>query len=316
MTLAIGVDVGGTKIAAGVVDEDGKIIARTRRETPHDPEPTDAINTMVGVITELTRGHDIEAVGIGFAGFIDAKRSTVLFATNLGWQDLALREAIERRTELPAVVENDANAAAWGEFRYGAAADVEDDMVLVTVGTGIGGGIIVDGRLLRGAFGVAAEIGHMRMVPGGLRCPCGNKGCWEQYASGSALVREGRALVESVSPLAERLHELCQGKPERLTGQHITEAAAEGDEAAIELIEELGQWLGEGLAQLVAVLDPGILVVGGGVSDAGELLLGQARNAFRRNLTGRTHRPEPHIRIATLGNDAGLVGAADLARIR
>ena len=316
MTLAIGVDVGGTKIAAGVVDEDGKIIARTRRETPHDPEPTDAINTMVGVITELTRGHDIEAVGIGFAGFIDAKRSTVLFATNLGWQDLALREAIERRTELPAVVENDANAAAWGEFRYGAAADVEDDMVLVTVGTGIGGGIIVDGRLLRGAFGVAAEIGHMRMVPGGLRCPCGNKGCWEQYASGSALVREGRALVESVSPLAERLAELCQGKPERLTGQHITEAAAEGDEAAIELIEEIGQWLGEGLAQLVAVLDPGVLVVGGGVSDAGELLLGQARNAFRRNLTGRTHRPEPHIRIATLGNDAGIVGAADLARIR
>lgn len=316
MTLAIGVDVGGTKIAAGVVDDDGKIIARTRRETPHDPDASDAIDTMVGVITELTRGHDIEAVGIGFAGFIDAKRANVLFATNLGWQDLALKDAIERRTELPAVVENDANAAAWGEFRFGAAADVEDDMVLVTVGTGIGGGIIVDGRLLRGAYGVAAEIGHMRMVPGGLRCPCGNKGCWEQYASGSALVREGRAMVESVSPLAGRLTELCAGKPERLTGLHITEAATEGDEAAIELIEELGQWLGEGLAQLVAVLDPGILVIGGGVSDAGELLLGQARTAFRRNLTGRTHRPEPQIRIATLGNDAGIVGAADLARLR
>ena len=123
-------------------------------------------------------------------------------------------------------------------------------------------------------------------------------------------------MVESVSPLAERLHELCQGKPERLRGVHITEAATEGDEAAIELIEELGQWLGEGLAQLVAVLDPGILVIGGGVSDVGELLLGQARTAFRRNLTGRTHRPEPHIRIATLGNDAGIVGAADLARMR
>jgi glucokinase len=316
MTLAIGVDVGGTKIAAGVVDEDGKIIARTRRDTPHDPDPTDAIDTMVGVITELTRGRDVEAVGVGFAGFIDAKRSNVLFATNLGWRDIALRDAIERRTELPAVVENDANAAAWGEFRYGAAADLEDDMVLVTVGTGIGGGIIVDGHLLRGAFGIAAEIGHMRMVPGGLRCPCGNKGCWEQYASGSALVREGRALVESVSPMAERLVALCHGRPENLTGHHITEAAAEGDEAAVELVEELGQWLGEGLAQLVAVLDPGILVIGGGVSDVGELLLTQARSAFRRNLTGRTHRPEPQIRIATLGNDAGIVGAADLARIR
>lgn len=316
MGLTIGVDVGGTKIAAGVVDEDGKILARTRRDTPVEGGATAAIDTMVGAVTELSLGHEIEAVGIGFAGFIDADRSHVLFSANLGWEDVGLREAVQRRTEMPVVVENDANAAAWGEFRYGAAADIEDDMVLVTVGTGIGGGIVVDGELFRGAYGIAAEIGHMRLVPGGLRCGCGNRGCWEQYASGNALLREARALVESGSPMAQRLRVLCEGEPEDLLGQHVTEAASEGDEAAIELIEELGRWLGEGIAQIVSVLDPGVIVVGGGVSEAGELLLGQTRKSFHRALTGRTYRPEPQIRVATIGNDAGIVGAGDLARLR
>lgn len=316
MGLTIGVDIGGTKIAAGVVDDDGKILARSRRETPLEGGATAAIDTIVGVVTELGLGRQVEAIGIGFAGFINELRSHVLFSANLGWQDVGLRDAVQRRTELPTVVENDANAAAWGEFRFGAAADRDDDMVFVTVGTGIGGGIVIDGELMRGAHGIAAEIGHMRLVPDGRRCPCGNRGCWERYAAGSALVRDARALVELRSPMAERLLALCQGDPARLQGQHVTEAAAEGDQASIELIDELGTWLGEGLAQIVAVLDPGVLVVGGGVSEAGELLLAPARAAFFRHLTGRTRRPEPEIHVATLGNDAGIVGAADLSRLR
>jgi glucokinase len=217
-------------------------------------------------------------------------------------------------TELPVVVENDANAAAWGEFRFGAAEDV-DDMVCVTVGTGIGGGLVLDGAVYRGAHGVGAELGHMRVVPNGHLCGCGNRGCLEQYASGSALVREARALASAGTVFAARLLELAGGDPEKITGPMVTGAARDGDGASRELLTDLGRWLGEGLASFAAVLDPAVFVIGGGVSAAGELLLAPAADAFRRNLTGRGYRPEAEIRVATLGNDAGIVGAADLARV-
>ncbi len=186
MGLTIGVDVGGTKVAAGVVDEDGTILKRARRESP--ATDTAAIQeTIADLVSELSSGLDVEGVGVGAAGFVDVSRSTVLFAPNLAWRDEPLKAELERRTGLPVVIENDANAAAWGEFAFGAGADAED-LLLVTVGTGVGGGIVLDGRLHRGTFGIAAEIGHLRVVPDGRPCPCGNRGCWEQYASGSALV--------------------------------------------------------------------------------------------------------------------------------
>ncbi|MGH9251418.1 MAG: ROK family protein, partial [Acidimicrobiales bacterium] len=187
--------------------------------------------------------------------------------------------------------------------------------VCVTVGTGIGGGLVLDGAVYRGAHGVGAELGHMRMVPDGHVCGCGNRGCLEQYASGSALVREAQALASSRSVFAARLLELAGGDPEKVTGPMVTDAARDGDEPSRELLADLGRWLGEGLASFAAVLDPAVFVIGGGVSAAGDLLLGPAVSAFRRNLTGRGHRPEPEIRVATLGNDAGIVGAADLARM-
>jgi glucokinase len=186
-------------------------------------------------------------------------------------------------------------------------------MVMVTVGTGIGGGIVVDGTLMAGAFGVAAEIGHMRVVPGGLRCGCGNRGCWEMYASGKALVREARELVVSGSPRAARLSELCGGDPEALQGPDVTGAALEGDPAAIELLADLAVWVGEGLASVVAILDPELVVLGGGVSEAGKLLMDPAEAAFGRQLTGRGHRPQARFVLARLGNEAGMIGAADLA---
>ncbi|KQX64433.1 ROK family glucokinase [Angustibacter sp. Root456] len=314
MGLTIGVDIGGTKIAAGVVDEKGTLLATTRRETQaSDP---DAIEREVtDAVAELRRDHDVEAVGVAAAGFVDAHRGIVLFAPNLAWREEPLRDELAARIDLPVVVENDANAAAWGEFTFGTARDV-DDAVLVTVGTGLGGGIVVDGRLLRGHVGVGGELGHLRVVPDGIRCGCGNRGCWEQYASGSALEREGRDLVASGSVYAARLIELCDGDPARLRGQMITAAAAEGDAAAVELLADLGRWLGEGMASVAAVLDPALFVVGGGVVEAGDLLIEPARAALGRQLTGRSHRPPIEVEAATLGNAAGMIGAADLARTR
>ncbi len=313
MGLAIGVDIGGTKIAGGVVDETGAILAQTRRDTP-STDPEAIADAVAAVVRELCVGRVVESVGIGAAGFVDVTRSVVLFAPNLAWRDAPLRQAVETRTGMPVIVENDANAAAWGEFRFGGAEDV-DDAVLVTVGTGVGGGVIVGGQLTRGAHGVGGELGHMRVVREGLDCGCGNKGCWEQYASGRALIREARALIESGSPLAARLLELAGQSPANLRGPMVTQAAKEGDQAAVELLAQLGQWLVEGIASLAAVLDPSVFVVGGGVSEAGDLLLEPARTAMRHHLPAGRYRPEPDIRQATLGNDAGMVGAADLARM-
>ncbi len=312
MGLTVGADVGGTKIAGGVVDEAGNVLATGRRDSP--ATDTDAIETSIeDLVGELRGAHDIDAVGVGAAGFVDVGRSTVLFAPNLAWRDEHLKRDLEARLGLPVVVENDANAAAWGEFTFGAGADV-DDFVLVTVGTGVGGGIVLNGELHRGAFGVAAEIGHLRVVPGGLICGCGNRGCWEQYASGTALVREVRELVGQGSLIARSLLDRAGGDVMAIDGPLITEAARDGDAFAIEQLESLGGWLGEGIASLVAVLDPAVVVIGGGVSADRGLLLEPARAHFRSHLTGRHHRPELAIRAAELGNTAGMIGAADLAR--
>jgi glucokinase len=309
---AIGIDVGGTKVAGGVVDETGAVLLRARRDTP-STSPQATQDTIALLVQELAKSYDVETVGIGAAGFVDEKRATVLFAPNLAWRNEPLRADVQRRVGLPVVVENDANAAAWGEARFGAGRG-HDTVVAVTVGTGIGGGLVLGGRLYRGSFGVAAEIGHLRMVPDGLRCGCGNKGCWEQYASGTALVREARELAVAHSPLAERLLELAGGDPAAITGPIVTQAARDGDPAAVELFEDMGRWLGAGMADLATILDPSCFVIGGGVSEAGSLLLDPARNSFHRNLSGRGHRTEPQLRLAELGNDAGMVGAADLSR--
>ena len=312
MGVAIGVDVGGTKLLAGVVDEDGRILEQIRRPTP-STSPVQTADAITSLVAELRARHDVEAVGVGAAGWIDPTRSTVLFAPNLAWRNEPLREIIRARIGLPVVVENDGNATAWAEYRFGAGAG-HDYLVCITVGTGIGGGLVLGGRLYRGAFGIGAEMGHARAVPDGVRCGCGNRGCWEQYASGGALTREARALAAASPALAGRLLELAGGNPETISGPNVMRAAQEGDPAAIDCFTFVGRWLGQGLADLAAVLDPSCFVIGGGVSAAGELLLGPARDTYAAALTGRGHRPLADIRGAELGPEAGLVGAADLAR--
>jgi glucokinase len=310
--LACGIDVGGTKIAGCVVDVHGAILEEAKVESP--AKSTDAIEDAIReLVGTLQRSHDITAVGVGAAGFVDKGRSVVMFAPNLAWRNEDLKAGLETKIDLPVVVENDANAAAWGEFAFGAGEDV-DDLLLVTVGTGVGGGIVLDGELYRGAFGVAAEIGHIRVERKGHLCGCGNLGCLEQYASGTALVRRARQAAQAESLLVKGVLDRAGGNPDAITGPMISEAAAEGDRFAIEQLETLGNWLGEGIASLVAVLDPAVAVIGGGVSEAGDLLLNPIRHSVGNNLTGRGHRPELEIRAAKLGNTAGMIGAADLAR--
>jgi glucokinase len=313
--LTIGIDVGGTKIAGGLVTADGTVVGSARRVSP--ATDSQAIVSSIGDLVEELRDRaedDIAGVGVAAAGFVDRDRSTVLFAPNLAWRDEPLRADLEKRLGMSVVIENDANAAAWGEFRFGAGEDV-DDLLLITVGTGIGGGIVVDGELLRGGFGIGAEVGHVRVVPDGRLCGCGNHGCWEQYGSGSALVRTTRLEAAAGSLLAAPLLERAGGDPLKIDGPMISAAAAEGDRFATGQLEELGGWLGAGIASLAAVLDPTVVVVGGGVSEAGDLLLQPIRESFARLLTGRGHRPMAEIRQAALGNRAGTLGVADLARI-
>ncbi len=315
--LAIGIDIGGTKVAGGVLDEQGAIVARARRDTPHRSKSPDVVeDTIVGVIEDLlgqTAREDVVAVGVGAAGWVSADRATILFAPHLSWRNEPLQERLSTRVPVPVYVDNDANAAGWAEHRFGAGRG-ETHLMMITLGTGIGGALVMDGQVQRGRYGVAGEYGHMMVVPGGHRCECGNRGCWEQYASGNALVREARSLLLANSPVAHDLLERLGGEDQSLTGPVITEAAQDGDQTCVELIADIGRWLGTGLANLAAAFDPGSFVIGGGVSSAGDLLLGPARETFARELTGRGYRPMAQILQASLGNEAGLIGAADLAR--
>ena len=311
MGLTIGVDIGGTKIAAGVVDEDGSILETVKVPTPSTPEGV--VDAIVGAVRQVSTGHQIEAVGIGAAGYVDDKRATVLFAPNINWRHEALKDKVEQRVGLPVVVENDANAAAWGEYRFGAGQG-HSDVICITLGTGLGGGIIIGNKLRRGRFGVAAEFGHIRVVPDGLLCGCGSQGCWEQYASGRALIRYAQQRANATPENAEILLALGDGTVEGIEGRHISAAARQGDKVAVDSFRELARWAGAGLADLASLFDPSAFIVGGGVSDEGELVLDPIRKSFRRWLIGGEWRPHAQVLAARLGGKAGLVGAADLAR--
>ena len=311
----VGIDIGGTKVMAGVVDADGNVMEKVCTETPDKSKSPKVVeDTITELVLDLSDRHDVHAVGIGAAGWVDADRSRVLFAPHLSWRNEPLREALTSRLAVPVMVDNDANAAAWGEWRFGAGRG-EDHLVMITLGTGIGGAILENGQVKRGRWGVAGEFGHMQVVPGGHRCPCGNRGCWEQYSSGNALVREARELASAESPVAYGLMDRVGGRIEDITGPLITELARQGDAMCVELLQDIGQWLGVGIANLAAALDPSCFVIGGGVSSAEDLLIGPAREAFRRHLTGRGYRPEARVVRAQLGPEAGMVGAADLARL-
>jgi glucokinase len=305
---AIGIDVGGTKINAFRVARDGEILDRKKVPTPADDE-----EATLGQMIELAQAmvtDDVLAIGVGAAGMVDAVDGVLRFAPNLAWRDLPIAARMRDALGLPCQVDNDASMAAYGEYRFGAGRGYRH-MLLVTVGTGIGGGIVSDGRLFRGAYGFASEIGHIIVEPGGPKCGCGNSGCWEQVAAGRAIDRLGREAARA-NPQSGVVR-LAGGEPEKVTGQMVTEAARQGDEVAVRVLAEVGRRLGEGIAGLVNVLDPQIVVVGGGAVVAGDLLLDPARAAFVDSVEGEEYRPRVPLVAARLGNDAGAVGAASLA---
>jgi glucokinase len=306
MALSIGVDVGGTKVLGGVVDKNGIVLAHARRDTPRQGG-TSLTQAIADVALELMRDFEVESVGISAAGFVSSDRKTMLATPNIaGWNGVNLDQELGALIGLPLVIENDANAAAWGEARFGAGVN-EEHLMMLTIGTGIGGGVVVNGALYRGAFGIA-------VVPDGHLCGCGARGCFEQYASGNALLRHAREAINASPEVARNLLALGDGTGAGLTGKHITDAARQGDAVALAAFNTTAQWLGAGIASLSVVLDPACVVIGGGVIEAGEILLAPTRAAVERNMPFAGKHPSPRIIAAELGNEAGLVGAADLAR--
>jgi glucokinase len=308
VTSYLGVDVGGTKTLGVLTDRQGAVLIEHRLPTP--PTGAAMIETVVEVIVELRKTEPVDAVGIGFPGLVD-NDGVLRFAPNLpGVVELPVRAEVEKGVPGLAVrVENDATCAAWGERMVGAASGL-DDVLLVTLGTGIGGGIIADGRMIRGAHGFAGEIGHMVINPHGPPCRCGQRGCWERYASGSGLGRIAREAANAGQ--AGRIVELAGGDPENVKGEHVTTAVAEGDAEAREIFHRFAWWLALGLANLANIYDPEAFVIGGGLVQAGDVLLEPTRAAFAELLEGADHRPAVAILPAALGEHAGAIGAAAL----
>ncbi len=312
----LGIDVGGTKVEGGVVADDGRVLASRRYPTPSD-DVAETVEVIGKIAAELGADYSLTAMGIAIAGYVDSSRLVLQHSPNLPWgDDIALQRLVSEVVNIPVVLENDANAAAWGEYRFGAGTGATN-LVLLTVGTGIGSGFVIEGRLYRGSFGKAAELGHILSVRGGEPCGCGARGCLERYASGTALERYAREAAVADPANGARLVELAGGDLAALDGVHVQQAATEGNVAALAAFAELAGWLGTAFADVVFALDPGLIVVGGGVSESGDLLFAPAMAAYRDAiaLRGRS-APFAEIALATLGNDAGLVGAADLARIQ
>lgn len=308
----IGIDIGGTSIRGALVDGAGEILGSLRAETPRTVEDTEDV--LVGLVGKLSaaapRGDEVRAVGLAVAGFVSADRQRVMFAPHLAWRDADVPARIAARVGLPVVMDHDVNSAAWAEYRRGVAVGSEIAL-LVALGTGIGAGLVLGGALYRGAHGVAPELGHLTVVPGGRPCPCGKRGCWERYCSGTALAETaGELMLAGDAPVLRRL---SGGEPDRLTGTMVSIAATEGDPAALDAMDALGRWLAAGLAIVTDVLDPEIIVIGGGVASAAGMFLPLAISEFSGAITGAGHRPLPRVELARFGDRAGILGAALLA---
>ena len=306
--LTVGIDIGGTKIAGGVVDAGGAIVEKLRVDTPSDTRAL--ADAVVDMARHLAAGHEVAGVGVAAAGFVSKDRSTVIHAPNIDWHDEPLRDTLQDRLRLPVTIENDANAAGWAEYRFGAGRG-HSDMVMLTLGTGVGGAIVLDGELFRGGHGVAAELGHLRFVRDGLPCGCGQSGCLEQYASGRALQRTAGEIADRPG-IGDALAAVRAEKG-TIPGPAVSRLVLAGDPGAIEALRVVATALGEACGGFQAVLDPEVFVIGGGVAQLGEDLLEPVRIAYETSLPGFGERPVAEFAIAQLVNDAGIIGVADLA---
>ena len=311
--LLAGIDVGGTKVlgVALTADDPAVVLGEARVPTP-DTEAglLDAMADVVRLLDAQAGAPGVTAVGVGIAGLID-RTGRLRVSPNLpGRRDVDVGVELDRRLGLPIRIDNDATCAAWGEHLAGAARGA-DDAVLVTLGTGIGAGIIADGELVRGAHGFGGEAGHVVVDPRGPRCPCGRRGCWERFASGSGLGWLGREAAEAGQ--FPRGVELAGGVADNVRGEHVTQAAREGDADALDVMREFAGWVALGIANLVTLLDCSLVVIGGGLVEAGEVLLEPVRAAYWRQVMAPEEREDVRIVSAELGERAGATGAALLA---
>ena len=311
-SLTIGIDIGGTKVLGGVVDASGKIIESARRVTPA-AGGKELIATIVELIKELSVKHEIAGIGICVAALISADQGTIVGAPNIAnLSELNFVAEIKKVFDLPVIAENDANAAMWAEYKFGSAKGFNPVMFFI-IGTGMGGGLVIDGKLFRGANGIGAEFGHMIVQPKGILCGCGAHGCIEQYASGSALMRYAKDAI-TADPTAGKALLDAAGVINNLTGEILTEAAKNGDQLAISAFNKQADWLGSACASYTLLLDPQAIVVGGGVVQAGELFLAPVRAAMEKYMPFAGTHLLPKVIAAKFGNDAGVIGAADLVR--
>ncbi|MCU0260277.1 MAG: ROK family protein [Ilumatobacteraceae bacterium] len=305
-----GIDVGGTKVLGVVVDPDGSVVHQVRRATPRDPGPRGG-DAVLDAIVEVARAiGPYDRLGVGVPGLVTFD-GVLRAAPNLvGSDQLDVARLLAERLGHAVEVESDNTCATLAEWRLGAGRGV-DDLVFVGLGTGIGGGLVLGGRLQRGRNGFTGEYGHMVVDPAGPRCPCGQRGCWERYASGAGLARLAREAAEGRR--AQRVVVLAGGDPEAVRGEHVDRAAREGDEDALAVIDEFARWVAIGLVNLTNALDPARIVVGGGLSHAADLHLGPVRRWFEQLLYASASRPLPEIVVAETGELAGALGAALLA---
>jgi glucokinase len=309
--LTVGIDVGGTSIRAAVVDGHGQVLEWTRSPTPKSARALD--DALVRTITELADNHQVEAVGLAVAGFVTHDRTAVRFAPHLPWIDAPVPRLLGERVGLPVLLEHDANSALWGEHRFGAAAGGHN-VALVAIGTGIGAALLIEGRLYRGSHGIAPELGHLTLVPDGRACPCGKHGCWERYCSGRALADTAVEMLAADPSDSTILAREVAADPGALTGRRVAAAAQDGDKLAQAAVADFARWLGLGLAAVGDIYDPDLVVIAGGVSTSAPLFLDEAREHYAAAVTGAGHRPLARIRTTQLGEAAGMIGAAELAR--
>ena len=308
--LTIGIDIGGTKISAGVVDSSGNLIDSSRCSTPAEGGK-ELISSVINLIKEFNKKYEIKGIGISIAALISSDYGTIVGAPNIAnLSKLNFVNEIKEEFELPIIIENDANAAMWAEFKFGNAKSLNPVMFFI-IGTGVGGGLVIDGKLFKGVNGIGAEFGHMCVVPDGLSCGCGSKGCLEQYASGGALIRYANEALLANPDKSEEVLSFGEGK---LSGTALTKAAKAGNELALAAFSKQADWLGLACASYSLIIDPQAIIFGGGVVDAGELFLAPVRSAMRKYMPFAESHVPPKIIAAKFGNDAGLIGAAELVR--
>ncbi len=308
--LTIGIDIGGTKISAGVVDSSGNLIDSSKCSTPAEGGK-DLISSVVNLVKELNKKYEIKGIGISIAALISSDYGTIVGAPNIAnLSKLNFANEIKEEFKLKIIIENDANSAMWAEFKFGNAKGLNPVMFFI-IGTGVGGGLVIDGKLFKGANGIGAEFGHMCVVPNGLLCGCGAKGCIEQYASGGALIRYANEALLANPDKSEEVLSFGEGK---LSGTALTKAAKAGNELALAAFSKQADWLGLACASYSLIIDPQAIIIGGGVVDAGELFLAPVRAAMRNYMPFAESHVPPKVIAAKFGNDAGLIGAADLVR--